>query len=155
MKLSIIPSDKAVYKDGLCYSDLDLSSANIPADIHALQWDNDTGHIEYKNNVKPIETIDTLPSWADAALALWEIKKAKPSDEVVEIVNVPLTDAQKLILIRIERNTRLSVCDWTQLLDAPNTVDKEAWAAYRQALRDLPDNITNVDNVFYPIPPSA
>ena len=72
MKLTIIPSDKAVYKDGLCYSDLNLSSANIPTNIHALQWDNNAGHIEYKNHVKPNEDITTLPEWADVSLTVWQ-----------------------------------------------------------------------------------
>ena len=37
--------------------------------------------------------------------------------------------------VRAERNLRLSESDWTQVADAP--VDKAAWAAYRQALRDI------------------
>jgi hypothetical protein len=72
MKLTIIPSDRAIYKDGLCYSDLDLSSANIPADVHALQWDNNAGWIEYKNHVKPNETISALPQWANDAVTVWQ-----------------------------------------------------------------------------------
>ena len=39
--------------------------------------------------------------------------------------------------IRAERNAKLSASDWTQLPDAP--VDAEAWAEYRQALRDITD----------------
>lgn len=37
---------------------------------------------------------------------------------------------------RIERDHRLSACDWTQVADSP--VDRDAWAAYRQVLRDVP-----------------
>lgn len=37
--------------------------------------------------------------------------------------------------VRQQRNALLSVCDWTQLPDAP--VDHAVWAAYRQALRDV------------------
>ena len=37
--------------------------------------------------------------------------------------------------VRAERNDKLASSDWTQLADAP--VDKAAWAAYRQALRDI------------------
>ena len=37
--------------------------------------------------------------------------------------------------VRTDRNKRLADCDWTQVADAP--VDKAAWAAYRQALRDI------------------
>jgi hypothetical protein len=72
MKLTIIPSDKAVYKDGLCYLDLNLTSANIPADVHALQWDNDFGWIEYKKHVKPNENITELPQWANDVLPIWQ-----------------------------------------------------------------------------------
>lgn len=37
--------------------------------------------------------------------------------------------------IRKERNNMLALSDWTQVADAP--VDKAAWAAYRQALRNI------------------
>jgi len=70
MKLTIITSDKAVYKDSLAY--LNLSLTNIPADVHALQWDNDAGWIEYKNHVKPNEDITALPQWANDALVIWQ-----------------------------------------------------------------------------------
>jgi hypothetical protein len=34
------------------------------------------------------------------------------------------------------------MCDWTQLADADlTTEEKAAWTAYRQALRDMTDNI--------------
>lgn len=39
-------------------------------------------------------------------------------------------------LKRNERNVLLLQSDWTQVADAP--VDVQAWAVYRQALRDLP-----------------
>lgn len=44
--------------------------------------------------------------------------------------------AQQADGVRADRNKRLAECDWTQLADAP--VDREAWATYRQALRDVP-----------------
>jgi len=43
---------------------------------------------------------------------------------------------QKWEQIRQWRNGELSATDYTQLDDAP--VNKEIWAQYRQALRDLP-----------------
>jgi hypothetical protein len=45
-------------------------------------------------------------------------------------------DERKADAVRAERNNRLSASDWTQVADAP--VDKQAWASYRQALRDVP-----------------
>ena len=47
----------------------------------------------------------------------------------------PVATAAKADFIRKERNGKLSDSDWTQVADAP--VDKAAWAAYRQALRDI------------------
>ena len=44
-------------------------------------------------------------------------------------------DAQQAKSVRDQRNTLLSNSDWTQVADAP--VDKQAWATYRQALRDI------------------
>lgn len=46
-----------------------------------------------------------------------------------------IPDAEKAGQVRAERNGLLTASDWTQVADAP--VDKEAWAAYRQALRDI------------------
>ena len=44
-------------------------------------------------------------------------------------------DAEQAKSVRDQRNTKLAESDWTQVADAP--VDKEAWATYRQALRDI------------------
>lgn len=43
--------------------------------------------------------------------------------------------AEQATSVRAERNAKLTASDWTQVADAP--VDKTAWAAYRQALRDM------------------
>jgi hypothetical protein len=71
MKLTIISEDGAVYKDGLSYSDLNL--VGIPLDVHALQWKETFGWIEYVDNVKPNEEITKLPSWAKEALLSWQV----------------------------------------------------------------------------------
>ena len=44
-------------------------------------------------------------------------------------------DAEQATSVRTSRNDKLKECDWTQITDA--TVDKPAWATYRQALRDI------------------
>lgn len=50
-----------------------------------------------------------------------------------------------------KRNTLLSESDWTQLHDA--TVDKAAWAIYRQSLRDIPQQADFPYNVIWPVTP--
>lgn len=44
-------------------------------------------------------------------------------------------DAEQAKSVRATRGEKLKDCDWTQVADAP--VDKEVWAVYRQALRDV------------------
>ena len=45
--------------------------------------------------------------------------------------------------LRTERNRLLQQSDWTQLQDAHLSAEKKsAWADYRQALRDLPDEVS-------------
>jgi hypothetical protein len=53
--------------------------------------------------------------------------------------------------IRAQRNQLLSQSDWTQLADAPLSPEqKQAWAAYRQALRDVPSSFTTPEEVVWP-----
>lgn len=51
-----------------------------------------------------------------------------------EIKNISLDEMSTKI--RNKRNQLLSMTDWTQVADAP--VDRETWATYRQALRNVP-----------------
>jgi hypothetical protein len=57
-------------------------------------------------------------------------------------------------LLRPERNRLLSGSDWTQLNDTTIPEDKlAAWAAYRQDLRDLTDDIDENGEVEFPVAP--
>ena len=61
-------------------------------------------------------------------------------------------DATQAAAVRTDRNTRLAACDWTQLPDAP--VDRQAWATYRQELRDVSSQTGFPWNVVWPSEPS-
>lgn len=54
--------------------------------------------------------------------------------------------------MRIHRDRLLAECDWTQVADAP--VNKAAWAAYRQALRDFPATWVPSEEADFPNPPA-
>lgn len=54
--------------------------------------------------------------------------------------------------IKNERNLLLEASDWTQLPDVPLDT-KEAWADYRQELRDI-TNQPDPFNIVWPIPPA-
>lgn len=54
--------------------------------------------------------------------------------------------------VRFHRNNLLFMSDWTQINDS--TADKEAWAIYRQELRDLPNvYANNPKNIVFPVAP--
>jgi len=54
-------------------------------------------------------------------------------------------------IMRMIRNQLLKDSDWTQLPDA--TCDREAWATYRQALRDFPATWTPGPEADFPDTP--
>jgi hypothetical protein len=54
--------------------------------------------------------------------------------------------------MRVRRNLLLTASDFSQLEDAP--VDKNAWAAYRQQLRDFPATWTPGPIADFPDPPA-
>ncbi|WP_394443896.1 tail fiber assembly protein [Sulfitobacter sp. M23508] len=57
--------------------------------------------------------------------------------------------------VRRQRDHLLSVSDWTQVPDSPHTPEqRQAWKEYRQALRDLPENIEDLAAVVWPQPPT-
>jgi hypothetical protein len=61
------------------------------------------------------------------------------------------TNEQKWEQIKAWRNTQLAASDWTQVDDSP--ADKTKWAAYRQALRDLPAQGGIADAAEFPVAP--
>jgi hypothetical protein len=63
------------------------------------------------------------------------------------------TNEQKWEQIRLWRNAKLIASDWTMHTDAPT--DKDAWATYRQALRDLPSQAGLADEAVFPAQPGG
>ena len=56
--LTIVPEDKTVVVDGMGFT-FDFI---VDPDIHAIQWDTDSGHIEYKSD-KFNTTIDSIKEY--------------------------------------------------------------------------------------------
>lgn len=56
---------------------------------------------------------------------------------------------------RARRDNLLRACDWTQIPDSPiDPTTRQAWADYRQALRDLPAD-PDFPDCEWPTPPGA
>ena len=67
------------------------------------------------------------------------------------IINLENTDNDYESMMRKVRDSMLKESDWTQVADAP--VDRQAWATYRQALRDFPATWTVSPTADFPDTP--
>lgn len=146
MKLSIIPIDNAVCKDGVCYISVSLN--DTPSNVHALQWKDTQGWIEY-NDGKINESISTLPSWAENALTAWQ-KLAEPKP------HVPYTAEENKTVAR----SRLEATDWTTIPDVGNPQvsnpylgNQAEFVAYRNIIRQYAINPIDGD-IDFPVAPT-
>lgn len=92
MRLTIIPVDGFVSVDGVNkFAPLDLSSCSIPSDVHALQWYDTKGWIEFSDDNDPFtpkpanELIKSLPSWANACVQVWNDYVPPVIEEPIEV----------------------------------------------------------------------
>ena len=65
----------------------------------------------------------------------------------VTVEDIPMTDEEA----RAQRDKLLADTDWTQVLDAPiDAATREAYRAYRQALRDIPEQEGFPETITWP-----
>ena len=92
----------------------------------------------------------------------WLDSGTAPTESEIDAEVTRLTNAEPMRLLRLERNTRLTACDWTQSRDLTLSNDAD-WKTYRQALRDLPasaspkldaDGNLDMSSVTFPTEPS-
>lgn len=129
MKLVIIPTDGAVYEDSLCYTKLVWEGT--PPNVHALQWQDVAGWIEYKD-LSPNEEITILPEWAYNAMAAWAVANTPvpPSP--------PTAEDNKITAVNI-----LDYTDWTTIADVGSPVNnpylsnQDEFLAYRNEIRKI------------------
>lgn len=67
--------------------------------------------------------------------------RVKPTQAEVDAEIARLDSVKAFELLRIERDKRIAVTDWTQNPDVPSATSNK-WKVYRQALRDLPATST-------------
>lgn len=90
-RITIIPSDNFIAVDGVSRPALlDLSGCGIPADVHALQWYDARGWVEFRDDKDPFtpkapnQDITELPTWANACVAVhnaWTPPAPEPTPE--------------------------------------------------------------------------
>ena len=80
-------------------------------------------------------------SWAgeDYSGFIWQDSGTAPTEDEINAELTRLTNEEPMRLLRLERNKRLTACDWIITMHKElGTNIPAAWKTYRQALRDLP-----------------
>jgi len=148
MKLTIIPADGSVGEDNKFYLALDLSSCGIPADVHALQWQDTAGWIEYKSALVQNEPITELPAWANCCMTKW-------TEANTPVPPAPPTAAQN----KYTATQKLKDTDWTTIPDVgdstksnPYLSNVQDFVVYRNAVRQYAINPV-AGNIIWPTLP--
>jgi hypothetical protein len=105
-----------------------------------------------ENNIQTgeIKYFDSNDSEIEKSLAEAEIYEKRQA--IIREQESPAHIAQqKWNEVRLNRNGLLSQSDWTQLDDSKE--NKEAWALYRQELRDIPQTFSTPESVIWPSKP--
>ena len=153
MRLTVVPSDKIIIKDGKEYKVTDLSY--LDSNIHAIQWYDDKGEIEYVDGTSNLVITDITPY--NQCVTDWEAAKTKEAEANV------YTDEQWQNWFREIRDELLLDSDWTQVSDNKLSDSKKTeWQTYRQKLRDMPTTkprtyeelVLNLGHSDYPTKPS-
>ena len=144
MKLSIIVSDKAVYLDNYCIAPLEW--VGTPTNVHALQWQNNAGWIEFNDGTFQ-EDITELPVWANNAITAFNTEKNKPTP-------TDFTSENKVMAQNL-----LSSTDWATISDVADKAKSEPYLTnvqdfivFRNQVRKIAINPPSDEIVFPSIP---
>lgn len=120
------------------------------------KYDQDGNYIAFYNDEMHGDNIPepnielTESQWRKAIKGICHVVNGVHTEKIItdqDILN------KKYGELRTTRNKLLYDSDWTQLQDSPLTdAQKQAWAAYRQSLRDLPATV-DINNIVYPEKP--
>lgn len=107
MRISILPSDRAIYIDGVCYLDIDMSwmPKMNGIEIHAVQWYGDHGEIELVNNDPNIK-ISELGVF-EKAIELWKEKQQEQLKIEEEIQKENLRIEEENLAIQREHQEQI------------------------------------------------
>lgn len=152
MRLTIIVKDGAVYENDVCYSN--LSWEGTPANVHALQWYDVVGSIEF-NDGTPNEEITALPVWAVKAQEAWTAAANPPPPPPPSPVEIQEQN-------KTEAVNRLQLTDWVATVDIndpqysnPYLANQDAFLAYRSQVRAIAVNPPTTVVDPWPVEPTT
>ena len=90
----------------------------------------------------------------DGVITLHDDTLTLPSDSDIDAKVAELNVSEPLAELRAERNAKLAETDWVVTMHKElGTNIPAAWKTYRQALRDITDTYTSLDDVTWPEKP--
>ena len=117
-------------------------------------YDRETGRIVAVMQIPRRSLGRLLAKYPSARFGVLPGRPPAGEYRVIDGDYVPDDDQRLSVLAedaRARRQQLLVASDWTQVADAP--VDAAAWAAYRQALRDISDQPGFPELIDWPDPP--
>lgn len=92
-RVTVIPADNAIYIDSECL----LVEFEAPANIHAIQWQGDHGHIEFNDGThNKILLLEDYDIEIFPYVVIWENEKNK----LVQEQNKPLTTFEQIAKVQ-------------------------------------------------------
>jgi len=151
MRLTIIRDMGLVHVDGRGHDEQDMTG--VPENVQAVQWNGESGEIEFVDNT-PNKEIASLPAWASDKATAMSTKLAEEDAEAARLQEEAEAYASspegKAEAIRMERNQLIAETDWWALSDVTMKAEQ---AAYRQALRDITLQAGFPESVEWPTKP--
>lgn len=106
----------------------------------------------YKGEVSDFDPYTNVYAYVDGEV----VARGKTSEELAaeEAAGAEIIAISKMMELRKERNKLLAESDWTQAADSPlDDATKAAWQTYRQALRDITETYSSLDDAVFPDKP--
>jgi len=137
MRLILVPSDKTIIIDDEHLHNVQQDFSWVPSNVHALQWYENYGDIEY-NDGTPNLRIEDLGIYQQAVT-----DHANEKIRLREEQEAYLNSYDWASEIRRQRSNRLTASDWVVIKARETNTDVPAeWLTYRQELRDLPSTVS-------------
>ena len=101
-----------------------------------------------------LEALRPKAGWVirDDVIEWHDTEQSEPTEAEITAKVAELEAAEPMRLLRAERNQRLANTDWWASSDLTMTAEQ---TAYRQALRDITDTYTSLDDVVWPEEPNV
>ena len=150
-QLTIVPSDNLVIVNDRVIQ----MPVTLPANVHAVQWIGEHGHIEYNDGSLNTD-IGSVDGYREVIAE---------HGRLAALADAPQTEAEKYAELVSRRDAKIAKTDWLvlrdideRLIDVQHTLSAKSvhqLTQYRQALRELPEKFKTSEEWEWPTVPDA